>query len=142
MSNINHFTSLYKSHCSTEPDLSNNEKQYIPRIDKRIFEDNMERIEEKMKINIKNILSNISKLKGSQYKKYQISGYHEYKKIKELISTKYKYELVFDDGFYKNKVVHINGSYDSACCTECDGRPIYEHVKVPVMYIKICENDK
>lgn len=138
---MDYHTKLYKSYYKDE--------NYMPHIDFNILKSRTQKMEKKMETNIKNILHNIKKLKYNQYKKYQISGYHEYKKIKnilddysknddcELVNNFHKYELIYDKKLYKNIVVCINGSFDSNCCTECDGRPKYDEQKVPVMYIKI-----
>jgi hypothetical protein len=95
-------------------------------IDKHIIEYRMERSRLKMQKNIANILKNISKLKNNP-KKYQISGYHEWKILnKKLGEIKYiEYSLVIDEKLEKNVVSEIIGGYYSGCCYECDGRPTY-----------------
>lgn len=94
---------------------------------------------EKMDRNISNILNNISKMKANGCRKYQISGFHEWKRLnKELCYIPdIHYELVNDKTLTKNKVTEIIGGYNSGCCRECDGSSTFCETKVPIMYIRI-----
>ena len=89
--------------------------------------------------NIKKIIDNINKLKNGSCKKYQISGYHEYKLLKYKLKqiNNIKYELVEDKILQRNAVNKIIGSYSDECCFDCDGTIKYEHTKISVLYIQI-----
>ena len=94
---------------------------------------------EKTNNHIKEILHNIEKLKPNTYKKYQISGYHEYKLLtyELLLINNITYKLIEDDILLKNVVSEIKGRYSDGCCYDCDGIYKYNHKKVPVLYLKI-----
>ena len=89
--------------------------------------------------NIKKIINNINKLKNGSCKKYQISGYHEYKLLEYDLKqiNNIKYELVEDEILQRNIVNKIIGSYSDGCCYDCDGTIEYKHTKTPVLYIQI-----
>ena len=89
--------------------------------------------------NIKKIIDNINKLKNGSCKKYQISGYHEYKLLEYELKqiNNIKYELVEDEILQRNVVNKIIGSYSDGCCYDCDGTIKYEHTKISVLYIQI-----
>lgn len=87
---------------------------------------------------IKEIINNVKNLKNDTCKKYQISGYHEYKLLSHELSQieGVKYSMIEDKTLTKNVVSMIQGRYSN----ECDGIYTYKHMKVPVMYIMINKN--
>jgi hypothetical protein len=89
--------------------------------------------------NVTKIINNINKLKNGSCKKYQISGYHEYKLLEHELKqiSHIKYKLVEDKLLQRNKVNKIIGSYSDGCCFDCDGTIKYEHTKTSVLYIQI-----
>ena len=89
--------------------------------------------------NVTKIINNINKLKNGSCKKYQISGYHEYKLLEHELKqiSHIKYKLVEDKLLQRNKVNKIIGSYSDGCCFDCDGTIKYEHIKTSVLYIQI-----
>ena len=91
---------------------------------------------------IKEILNNIKNLKNNTCKKYQISGYHEYKLLSHELSQidGVKYSMIEDKTLTKNVVSMIQGRYSNECCYDCDGIYTYKHMKVPVVYINIIKN--
>ena len=97
---------------------------------------------EKTNNHIKQTLHNIENLKTNTCKKYQLSGYHEYKLlIHELLSVNnITYELIEDDVLLKNVVSEIRGRYSEGCCRDCDGTYENKHKKVPILYLKIKKN--
>lgn len=99
--------------------------------DLHIMNHKMERSNEKMKNNIKNIIRNISMLKKNERKKYQISGYHEYKIINEILNKdgSIEYTLHSDEKLTRNIVETIFLGYNSY--------HLYTHKKVPVLYIYV-----
>lgn len=130
---------LFKSYFHGNPDFPNSQN-YISFPNMRDITERTRKMEDKMNMNITNILGKIEKLKKGRSKKYQISGYHEYKKIIKMLDDSYKYRLILDNTLKKNKVTCIKGSYYSGCCSECDGGMEYVHTKVPVMYLEVFGN--
>ena len=107
--------------------------------DRKIITKKTSKMFEKTNNHIKEILHNIEKLKPNTYKKYQISGYHEYKLLEHELKqiSHIKYKLVEDKLLQRNKVNKIIGSYSDGCCFNCDGTIKYEHIKTSVLYIQI-----
>ena len=69
-------------------------------------------------------------------KKYQIQGYHAYKKISsELTALNIKHELITGDLLMSALETIVGGHY--FCCYDCDTPISYYNKYVPVMYIKI-----
>jgi hypothetical protein len=93
----------------------------------------------KIKENIDNILYYIHKLKKGNSKKYQISGYFEWKKLSILLKDNKDiiFELIIDNVLQRNVVSQIYASDFMSCCADCGGNMIYKHKKVPLMYIYI-----
>ena len=91
---------------------------------------------------IKEIINNVKNLKNDTCKKYQISGYHEYKLLSHELSQMegVKYSMIEDKTLTKNVVSIIEGRYSNERCHDCDGIYKYKHKKVPVMYIMINKN--
>jgi len=143
---------LYRSQYDDEPDIEGTHNKYgihitwlpnfMPGSNRSTLEYRTSIMEEKIAKNMENILKKVQKLKNNQSKKYQISGYHEYKKLKCMLDGMYRYELVHDKKLCRNVVTEIIGTHSSNCCSECDGNMIYEHTKVPVMYVKIYGSNK
>ena len=107
--------------------------------DRTIIEYRVNNMMKKTDKNIHLILNNIEKMKIGANKKYQISGYHEWKILNKKLSyiPNIKYELITDDNLTKNVVDVIIGRYISGCCNECDGRMNFVEKKVPVLYIDV-----
>ena len=107
--------------------------------DRKLITERTSKMVEKTNNHIKEILHNIEKLKPNTCKKYQISGYHEYKLLtyELLLINNITYELIEDDILLKNVVSEIKGRYSDGCCYDCDGIYKYNHKKVPVLYLKI-----
>lgn len=96
---VNYYKSIFKPNPT---DRSLQCGMYV--MDSRIRE-----MMDKMYKNINNILNNISKMKANGCRKYQISGYHEWKKLKKELCNipDIRYELVNDKTLTKNKVTEI-----------------------------------
>ena len=121
------------------PNVYRENKTYVHFSDKIIMGLHLKRATKKMNTNINNIIKNISKLKINNNKKYQISGYHEFKILDNILKNNngVQYLLLQDDKLLKNKVTHIYAGFDSECCSECDLKPQYEHQKVPILYVQV-----
>lgn len=107
--------------------------------DRKLIKYRTEKMVNKTTKHINEIIHNIKNLKNNTIKKYQISGYHEYKLLThELLQfDNIKYELLEDAILEKNVVSEIKGRYSDGCCYDCDGIYSYKHKKVPVLYIMI-----
>jgi RNA polymerase-binding transcription factor DksA len=85
------------------------------------------------------VISNIKSYMASanlNHKKYQIQGYHAYKKISsELTASNIKHELITGDLQMSELELIVGGQY--FCCYDCDTPISYYNKHVPVMYIKI-----
>lgn len=121
------------------PNVYRENETYVHFSDKKIMGLHLKRAKDKMNTNINNIVANISKLKTNNNKKYQISGYHEFKILDNILknNNNIKYSLLQDDKLFKNAVTHIFAGFDSECCSECDLKPQYEHKKVPMLYVHV-----
>ena len=112
----------------------------IPFGDKHYLAHHDLRATNKMHRNIENISKNILKLRPGQTKKYQVSGYHEYKKLVKFIEKHrnvypdIQFDILTSETLRKNKVKRIIGGINSGCCRECDTLPTYVSEKVPVVY--------
>jgi hypothetical protein len=103
-----------------------------------LIESRSKRMIEKNNKNITMILNNIQKMKIGSSKKYQISGYHQWKQLDKLLfNSEIKYELIFDEKLTRSIVDKIIKNYDSGCCNECDGKMQFIEKQVPVMYISV-----
>ncbi len=107
--------------------------------DQVIISNRLEKSEQKINKSMENILLNISKLKKGRSKKYQISGYYEWKKLKQelILLSDIQFNLSTSETLTKNVVNFIVHGYYSGCCSECDTSPIYIHKKVPVLFIYV-----
>lgn len=107
--------------------------------DRNIIRRRAEKMVSKTNKHINEILNNVKNLKNNTSKKYQLSGYHEYKLLAHELSQtdNVKYKLIEDDKLTRNVVSMIQGRYSNECCYDCDGICDYKHKKVPVIYIHI-----
>ncbi len=92
---------------------------------------------EKTNNNIKFIVDRATKISSS--KKYQISGYYEWKILNKKLShiPDIEYKLIEDNKLTKSVLEEIIGRYRSGCCYECDGKMQFINKKVPVLYVLI-----
>jgi hypothetical protein len=107
----------------------------------------------KMNNNKEKILNCISKMKANTYKKYQISGYREWKQLSRELNrhTFINFWLVFDKNLTKNTVVSIKSrigdtdkhyTMDNTQSRYDNWRMMkYENGRVPIMYIEIHKLD-
>ena len=110
--------------------------------DRKLIKMRTEKMVSKTNKHIKEILNNVKNLKNNTFKKYQLSGYHEYKLLTHELSQidNISYKLIEDDKLTRNVVSMIQGRYSDDCCHDCDGIYEYKHKKVPVIYIHIIKN--
>ena len=87
--------------------------------DRKLITKRTSKMVEKTNNHIKEILHNIKKLKPNTCKKYQLSGYHEYKLLEYELKqiNNIKYELIEDKILQRNIVNKIIGSYSDGCPT-------------------------
>lgn len=128
---MNNFTKVYELHPrykwterykwtdrQNEYYISNNG---LLRRDNALLERRSKRMKKKLDKSVNFIMTKISKV-GTCTKKYQISGYHEFKVIKNKLM--------------KNEIERINQGW-YYCCNECDNRPSFVNKKVPCVYVEI-----
>lgn len=114
-----------------------NRREYIPNNDIDYDE-----ILKKYKANIKSgkrlkrIIDNIKKLKKGSVRKYQVSGYYEYKKIsKQLKIMNLRHELIVSDKIFCNKLsdvdLYIEPGYNIHTLS------VFKNKKTNVIFIKV-----
>jgi hypothetical protein len=115
--------------------------QKIYESDKIVIKKHTNKMINKTDKHVKETIYNIRQLKAGACKKYQISGYHEYKLLAHMLAqcqcSDVEYQLIQDDILKKHVVSCIKGSYSTGCCYDCDGTIKYEHKVVPVLYIQV-----
>lgn len=107
--------------------------------DEQILERRSMRMRHKLTRHVELIVTQINRLKQG-VRKYQISGYHEYHVIENILKNNpdIRYKLVIDEEAERNKVSKILGSSHTTSFYDSDDDKLYfKHTKVPVMYIEI-----
>ncbi len=119
----------------------NTKRSWLTPRDLGRMRDNCEIARKKQDKNISDIISLIDTKKTCHVKRYQLSGYNEWKKLEKLLALRndITYSLEIDPLLTRNKVSKITShdSRDFLDGDDYDKMCSYEHVKVPVIYVKI-----